>query len=140
MQLYEFKVIPAPRKGEKARGVKTTADRFAHALSLVMNELAREGWDYVRADTMPCDERSGLTGKTTTYQTVLVFRRALASQAGQAAPTPAPAPAQPAPAPLAVATDLPGASIAPRLGAARAEEGRSPTLGPAGKTDSTETA
>ena len=33
MPRYEFKVIPAPRKGEKSRGVKTVEDRFALALT-----------------------------------------------------------------------------------------------------------
>jgi hypothetical protein len=74
MQRYEFKVIPAPRRGEKARGVKTTEDRFALALSGLMNSLGAEGWDYVRADTLPVDERSGLTGTKTTFHSMLVFR------------------------------------------------------------------
>lgn len=77
MQRFEFKVIPAPRRGEKARGVKTTEERFALALTNLMNELGGEGWDYVRADTLPCEERAGLTGTKTTVQNVLVFRRAL---------------------------------------------------------------
>lgn len=75
MQRYEYKVVPAPEKGEKARGVKGTPARFAHRLSRLMNELAREGWEYMRADTLPCEERTGLTGKTLTYQNMLVFRR-----------------------------------------------------------------
>jgi len=77
MQRFEYKVIPAPKRGEKARGVKTTEDRFALALTTMMNELGAEGWDYVRADALPCEERSGLTGTKTTFQNVLVFRRAL---------------------------------------------------------------
>lgn len=87
MQRFEFKVIPAPRRGEKARGVKTTEDRFALALTNLMNELGAEGWDYVRADTLPCDERVGLTGTKTTYQNVLVFRRAISGASSAAAPT-----------------------------------------------------
>lgn len=79
MQRYEFKVIPAPRRGEKARGVKTSEDRFALALTNLMNELGAEGWDYVRADSLPCEERSGFTGTKTTFQNVLVFRRAIPS-------------------------------------------------------------
>jgi hypothetical protein len=75
MQRFEYKVIPAPKRGEKARGVKTTEDRFALALTMLMNELGAEGWQYVRADTLPCDERVGLTGTKTTYQNVLVFQR-----------------------------------------------------------------
>lgn len=77
MQRYEYKVIPAPVKGEKARGVKGTPGRFAQGLTRTLNEMAREGWDYLRADTLPCEERSGLTGKTVTYQNMLVFRRAV---------------------------------------------------------------
>lgn len=77
MQRFEYKVIPAPRRGEKARGVKTTEDRFAYALTQLMNQYGAEGWDYVRADALPCDERVGLTGTKTTFQNVLVFRRAI---------------------------------------------------------------
>jgi hypothetical protein len=79
MQRFEFKVIPAPKRGEKARGVKTTEERFALALTTLMNQLGAEGWDYVRADALPCEERVGFTGSKTTFQNVLVFRRALAS-------------------------------------------------------------
>ena len=84
MQRYEFKVIPAPKRGEKARGVKTTEDRFAFALTNLMNQLGAEGWDYVRADTLPCEERVGFTGTKTTFQNVLVFRRAIASDQPEA--------------------------------------------------------
>ena len=81
MPRYEFKVIPAPRRGEKARGVKTTEERFALALTALLNEMGAAGWDYVRADTLPVDERSGLTGTKTTYQTLLVFRRVIEAEA-----------------------------------------------------------
>ncbi len=76
MQKYEYKVVPAPNRGEKAPGVKTAPDRFAHALTSVMNEMARDGWDYLRADTLPSEERSGFTKRVTVYHSVLVFRRA----------------------------------------------------------------
>jgi hypothetical protein len=79
MQRFEYKVIPAPKRGEKARGVKTTEERFALALTMLMNELGAEGWDYVRADALPCEERVGLTGTKTTFQNVLVFRRVVAA-------------------------------------------------------------
>lgn len=73
---FEYKVIPAPKKGRKARGVRGTEKRFANALELAMNELAAEGWEYQRTDTLPCEERQGLTGRTTSFQNMLVFRRA----------------------------------------------------------------
>lgn len=77
MSGYEYRVVPAPRRGEKARGVKTTEERFALALTQLMNKLGREGWEYQRADTLPVDERVGLTGSKTTYQNMLIFRRSL---------------------------------------------------------------
>lgn len=74
---YEYKVVPAPARGEKARGLKTGADRFAYTLAQVMNALGREGWEYVRADTLPGEERTGFTKRSTVYYNLLVFRRAL---------------------------------------------------------------
>ena len=75
MQTYQYKVVPAPKRGLKARGVNSNEDRFAHALEGVMNDLGAQGWDYVRADTLPAEERQGLTGRVTVYQNMLVFRR-----------------------------------------------------------------
>ena len=75
---YEYKVIPAPAKGVKAKGIKGPEARFAHALEQSMNTLAAEGWEYLRADILPSEERQGLTSSQTVYRSVLVFRRALA--------------------------------------------------------------
>ncbi|AGT07957.1 DUF4177 domain-containing protein [Paracoccus aminophilus] len=83
MQKFEYSVIPAPDRGEKARGAKTGADRFSLALTTVLNERAAEGWEYVRAETLPAEERTGLTGRATVYHNVLIFRRALAGSAPQ---------------------------------------------------------
>jgi hypothetical protein len=84
MQRYEYKVLPAPRRGTKSREAKTTEDRFALTLTLLMNDLGRDGWEYQRSETMPCDERSGFTKLKTTEQTILIFRRALPAGAGLA--------------------------------------------------------
>ncbi len=120
MQRFEFKVIPAPKRGEKARGVKTTEDRFALALTNLMNELGAEGWDYVRADSLPCEERVGFTGTKTTFQNLLVFRRAIASRSEEVQPSTRLVLQDPTPAP------------APRLGPADAPvPGNAPALGPA---------
>ena len=76
---YEYRVVPAPRRAVKARnGAKgiSAEERFALSLSILMNDMGREGWEYVRADTLPMDERAGLTGGTkTSYLNMLVFRR-----------------------------------------------------------------
>lgn len=75
MPRYEYKVVAAPKKGQKARGVRSTEDRFALALQTVMNDQGIDGWEYQRTDTLPCEERSGLTGKSTAFQNLMVFRR-----------------------------------------------------------------
>jgi len=78
MPRFEYKVVPAPSRGIKAKGVKRAEDRFALALATVMNEHGAEGWDYIRADILPAEERSGLTSKQTVYHNMLIFRRELA--------------------------------------------------------------
>ena len=101
MSGYTYKVVPAPTQGTKAKGVKSTEDRFALSMTNTLNEMAGAGWEYIRAETLPCDERKGLTGTQTTYQNVLIFRKASASvEAAEPRPTPLTlrAPSQPQPA------------------------------------------
>ncbi|MGB3146341.1 MAG: DUF4177 domain-containing protein [Paracoccaceae bacterium] len=81
MQRYEYKAIPAPTRGEKTRGAKTTADRFAVTLSALLNAEARDGWEYQRTETLPCEERVGFTKRQTTQVTLLILRRDLANAA-----------------------------------------------------------
>lgn len=114
MQTYEYKVVPAPARSDKLRGVKTTEDRYAQTLTALMNAQARDGWDYLRSDTLPTEERVGLTKRRTVYVTLLVFRREVSAEAA------APRLALTAAAPL-VAT--------PRLDFTA--EGAAPKLGPA---------
>ncbi|MFK7763746.1 MAG: DUF4177 domain-containing protein [Roseobacter sp.] len=73
--MYEYKVIAAPTRGVKAKGVRSAEARFSNALEQTMNELAAAGWEYQRAETLPSTERSGLASTTTTWRNVLVFRR-----------------------------------------------------------------
>lgn len=94
---YEYKVVPAPVRGLKAKGVKTAEDRFALALETAMNALAGDGWEYLRTDTLPSEQREGIMGKkSTVYQNMLVFRRT--KEAAKAIkPAPAVTTAPPAP-------------------------------------------
>ena len=116
MQRYEYKVVPSPRKGEKSRGARTTPERFALALTTLMNQLGQDGWEYLRADALPCDERAGLTGTKTTFQNMLVFRRILTAGVE----------VQALHAPVEDAVPF-----KPVLGAAEAPVGTAPALGPA---------
>ncbi|MBE3639839.1 DUF4177 domain-containing protein [Mangrovicoccus algicola] len=78
---YEYQVIPAPERGQKARGAKTPDARYAAALAQVLNEEAAQGWEFQRAEVLPSQEKQGLTGTRTVYVNVLVFRRARPSPA-----------------------------------------------------------
>lgn len=78
MTRYDYKVIPAPAKGQKVAGIKTHEGRFANTVEGVLNMHAARGWEYLRSDILPSEERSGLTGTHTVYRTLLVFRRAKA--------------------------------------------------------------
>ncbi len=146
MPRYEYRVVPAPERGKKAKGAKSTSDRFAVALQDVMNEMGAAGWEYQRTDTLPCQERVGLTGKQTTFQHMLVFRRELDEAAVSdaevtallAAPEVQEAPERVEEAEEASAAEEPrrdavaaARDVAAAALSARAREGKAPALGPA---------
>jgi hypothetical protein len=77
MSFYEYKVVPAPERATKVRGLKG-APLFAHGLETLMNELAQDGWEYLRAESLPEEEKKGLMGgRETVVRNILVFRREL---------------------------------------------------------------
>lgn len=74
MEYFEYKVIPAPRRSVRVKGAKGTDGKFAATLEKIINDLAAEGWQYLRAESLPIDERHGITRrKTENYQNVLIF-------------------------------------------------------------------
>ena len=75
MVRFEYKAVPAPSRGTKAKGVKAVEDRFALSMTNILNEYAADGWEFVRVETLPCESRKGLTGTQITDQPMLVFRR-----------------------------------------------------------------
>lgn len=106
--MHEYKVVPAPQRAAKSKGLKTIADRFAHTLAERINAEAAGGWHFVRTETLPCEERSRLGSVRVSQQVVMIFARelgatrpdagaALAAAQGHAAPAAeAPEPAAPA--------------------------------------------
>jgi hypothetical protein len=75
MARYEYKVVAAPRRTKAFKGVRAHEDQFAEVLAEVMNEMAASDWEYLRAESLPCEEKTGLTSRVESYQSVLVFRR-----------------------------------------------------------------
>lgn len=134
MQRYEYKVVPAPQKGTKAKGVKTPEGRFANSIEQLLNQMGKDGWEYQRAELLPSEERTGLTGSATNWRNVLVFRRAVetdidaASVAAPAAEDEAPL-AQPIPGPEEVKAPAP-----------IAEEAKDPPLSLKGSEEETDQA
>ncbi|MEO1778202.1 MAG: DUF4177 domain-containing protein [Pseudomonadota bacterium] len=124
---WEYKVVPAPTKGRKGKGVKGAEGRFAFALESLMNEMGRDGWEFQRAETLPSIERAGLTGSTTEWRNMLVFRRGVSAPLDDFEPELLPAPeAVPLAAVPAEAVEdeasveektAPGASVTARAGA-----------------------
>ncbi len=155
MSKFVYKAVPAPTKGQKAKGVKSTEERFALSITDTLNEMAADGWEYVRAETLPCDERKGLTGTQTSYQNILIFKRFLQAQPmtlgaeTQPAPTPAEPPQREMPLRRAFTSeDRPSMDVAPppprpisepvaprRISSQPPETGTAPPLGSAKSDD-----
>ncbi|MHA6345698.1 DUF4177 domain-containing protein, partial [Roseivivax sp. CAU 1761] len=108
MPAFEYKVVPSPARGEKAKGVKGAQARFAHAVETLMNQMAAEGWEYQRTETLPSEERSGLASTTTVWRTLMIFRRAPEDALAEFAPRrPVAAPAPDAPGTRGAAPSAP---------------------------------
>jgi hypothetical protein len=109
MSHYDYKVVPAPKRAKKVKGVSAPEELFALTLTEAINEVARQGWEYVRAEHLPAEAPRGLfRAPAAGEQTVLVFRRpreTLGPRLAAVRPDPeaAPAPAVEGPAPIPAA-------------------------------------
>lgn len=75
---YEYKVVGAPEKGRRRRGARTRSDRVAAAFEEVLRAEAVDGWEYLRTDLVPVEEKPGfLRRREEVHRAVMVFRRPL---------------------------------------------------------------
>lgn len=82
----EYKTVGAPHRGRRKRGAKTRSDKVAAAMSEVLDREAVDGWQYLRTDLIPIEERRGWFGRTQeVHRAVMVFERD--TEAGKAAPS-----------------------------------------------------
>ncbi|RMF37517.1 MAG: DUF4177 domain-containing protein [Alphaproteobacteria bacterium] len=80
MSGYEYKVIAAPRRAGRVKGARTDRDRFAATLTELINEVAVDGWEFYRSETLPQEVRPGmLKSRVERLESLLVFRRPLRS-------------------------------------------------------------
>lgn len=97
MSSAEYKTVPAPRRVKKIKGVKGSEETLAKMIEDIITEQASSGWDYVRTDTFPVEEKPGwFSSRETVMKGVMVFKRG--GTVAQPAPTPQPA-TEPAPHP-----------------------------------------
>ena len=59
MTHYDYRVIPAPKKVKRVKGVHGAEELFAATLTDAINEVARQGWEYVRAERLPAETPRG---------------------------------------------------------------------------------
>jgi hypothetical protein len=76
MSFFDYKVVPAPRRLKRVKGIKDPNELFAHTLTEAINAIAREGWEYVRAESLTAEEVRGLFRRRVEFtESMLVFRR-----------------------------------------------------------------
>ena len=96
---YEYKCIAAPEKARRRRGAKTRTDRVALAIEEILQAECTGGWEYLRADLIPVEEKNGFFSRTQeVHRAILIFRRAIRAQGATALQTQAAAVAPQAPA------------------------------------------
>ena len=75
---YEYKCVGAPEKGKRKRGAKTRSDRVANAMEQTILAEAVDGWEYLRTDLIPIEERGGMFKRPQeVHRAVMVFRRSI---------------------------------------------------------------
>ncbi|MBA3325127.1 MAG: hypothetical protein H0T41_07670 [Rhodobacteraceae bacterium] len=76
MTFYDYKVTPAPKRLKRIKGVRSTAELFSATLAEAINAAAREGWEYLRAESLPAEEAGRWFRRgSEVIETVLIFRR-----------------------------------------------------------------
>ena len=76
MAYFDYKVVPAPRRVRKAKDVSAPEELFALTLTEAINEHARQGWEYVRAETLAAETPGGWFRRAVVEErAVFVFRR-----------------------------------------------------------------
>lgn len=74
MTKYEFRAVPCPQRAQRHQNMPKGADAFSETLTNAINELAGEGWDYIRTEAVTVKTR-GFLRRRSEDRTFLVFRR-----------------------------------------------------------------
>lgn len=125
---YTYKTVAAPRRLKKVKGVKGQDALLAHSVEELIAVEAAQGWEYLRSDTFPVEEKGGMFSKAAvTDRAVLIFRKPIAVQRAQPAQRQA-APAQPVAAQPAAPQPIAPQAAAPQP-TAPPQPARTPQIG-----------
>lgn len=75
-QNYEYRTVPAPTRGARFKGLRSSDDAFSLTVTEMMNEQAREGWEYIRSDKLTQSRGIWPFRRSAPGRNLLVFRRA----------------------------------------------------------------
>lgn len=76
----EYKTVPLPTTPRKFKGVKNPVDRASRTLTEILNEEARGGWSFLRAEQIEVVVPTGMMRrKSNVDTTLLIFQRARTS-------------------------------------------------------------
>jgi len=76
MERFEYRFEVAPQKSRRYSGMKKSEDAFAHTMMDMVNAVAREGWEFLRLETV---SHKRFMRRGTERREYLVYRRALHS-------------------------------------------------------------
>lgn len=79
MERFEYKLVATPCESEKYQGLTKADDAFAQTLGDGMNELGREGWQFMRTESVTEKRRGLFFIKKQRERNYMVYRRALRS-------------------------------------------------------------
>lgn len=75
---FEYKCVGGPERPKRQRGVRGRSERVALAMQELIGAEAVDGWEYLRTDLVPVEEKAGLFSRTQeVHRAVLIFRREL---------------------------------------------------------------
>lgn len=83
---FEYKTVAGPERGRKRKGCRTPSERVAATMQELIETEAAGGWEYLRTDLVPVEERAGIfSRRETRHCAVLVFRRERGATSDRAA-------------------------------------------------------
>ena len=79
MERYEYRLEAVPTKSKRYKGLPKSEDAFALTVTDEINDLAKDGWEFFRIETINETRRAGLFGTKTETHEYMMYRRALRS-------------------------------------------------------------